>query len=522
LDTLIFGQNLSKTKIFFYFCLILSGGFIFRYIFFPYEIPLVLDSLLYFWYGIDLSVSGNFPVAGATVNANPLSTNNLWPTFLSLFFSILDSDNYLDFMFMQRNLSIFFSVMTAIPIYFLAKRFFRREIALIAPLFFIFEPRIVGNSMLGITEPMFVFFVVSTLALFFSDQKKMILSSFVLAGIFCLVRYEGLMMLIPMVIIMFFRFKGKKNRLIYPIIGLCIFLLVITPMSVIKIETMGYDGIFSHVGAGIEVATQNNFLNQDVDKQKFFPHLGLINLLKLFGWILIPSFFTFLPIGIFFFFKNRENKKIELIIIGLFALIPAFYAFSRGAYDVRYLFVIYPVLIIISLFAIEFVSKKIERKNLFYLIIIIGIIITSFVFLSYKDDNEHQREAYQIALETKDLFTTINGHHPEDAYYRITILNDVEKFPSSFESIDTHMNILEMNNEKGLEYYIKENRSNGLTHLRIDNSQNRPYFFNDILENEHEFSYLKKIYDSSEKKYRYDVKIFEINYKEFDKIYPIE
>ena len=77
-----------------------------------------------------------------------------------------------------------------------------------------------------------------------------------------------------------------------------------------------------------------------------------------------------------------------------------------------------------------------------------------------------------------------------------------------------------MDNEKDLEYYIKENRSNGLTHLRIDDSQNRPYFFNDILENEHEFSYLKKIYDSSEKKYRYDVKIFEINYKKFDRIYP--
>ena len=158
MDTLIFGQSLSKTKIFFYFCLILSGGFIFRYIFFPHDIPLAFDSLLYFWYGIDMSVTGNFPVAGATDNVNPLGTNNLWPTFLSLFFSMLDSNNYLDFMFMQRNLSIFFSVLTAIPIYFLARRFFRKEIALIAPLFFIFEPRIVENSMLGITEPMFVFF----------------------------------------------------------------------------------------------------------------------------------------------------------------------------------------------------------------------------------------------------------------------------------------------------------------------------------------------------------------------------
>ena len=86
--------------------------------------------------------------------------------------------------------------------------------------------------------------------------------------------------------------------------------------------------------------------------------------------------------------------------------------------------------------------------------------------------------------------------------------------------MDTKVNILKIDNEKDLEYYIKENRSNGLTHLRIDDSPNRPYFFNDILENENNFSYLKKIYDSSEKKYAYNVKFFEINYKEFDRNYP--
>ena len=117
---LVLNKNLSKTKICFYFSLIISGGFIFRYIFFPFDIPLVLDSLSYFWYGIDLSVTKNFPV-------NHDLANNLWPTFLSLFFSLTNSENYLDFMFIQRNISIFFSIMTSIPMYFLAKRFVKKD-----------------------------------------------------------------------------------------------------------------------------------------------------------------------------------------------------------------------------------------------------------------------------------------------------------------------------------------------------------------------------------------------------------
>ena len=116
MDRLIFRENLSKTKVCFYFCLIISGGFIFRYIFFPFDIPLVLDSLGYFWYGIDLSVAKDFPTTYSLAN-------NLWPTFLSFFFSLTNSENYLDFMFIQRNISILFSVMTVIPVYFLAKRF---------------------------------------------------------------------------------------------------------------------------------------------------------------------------------------------------------------------------------------------------------------------------------------------------------------------------------------------------------------------------------------------------------------
>ena len=158
----------------------------------------------------------------------------MWPTFLSPFFFILDSQNYLDYMNLQRNISIIFSVMSSIPIYFLAKKFLPSTIALIAPIMLIFEPRIILNSTSGITEPIFLFFIISSFTLFFNKNKKYVLSSFVLIGLACLSRYEALVIVFPMIIILFFRLKNEKYRSVYPILAIVIFLIVITPMSIIK------------------------------------------------------------------------------------------------------------------------------------------------------------------------------------------------------------------------------------------------------------------------------------------------
>ena len=520
MDRLIFRENLSKTKICFYFCLIISGGFIFRYIFFPFDIPLVLDSLSYFWYGIDLSVTKNFPITHDIAN-------NLWPTFLSLFFSLMNSENYLDFMFVQRNISILFSVMTSIPMYFLAKRFVKKDIALIAPLFFIFEPRIIENSLNGVTEPMFIFFVVSTLALFFSDQKKLILFSFVLAGIFCLVRYEGLMLVLSMFGIMFFRFKKEKKDLVYPISAIGIFLLVIMPMLLVQTNTLGYDGVFSHVGDGANVVVRDSFFSTGPETVQFFPEIGLPTLLKFLGWILIPSYIIFLPIGIFFFFKNRENKKMQLIIIGLFAIIPAFYAYSRGISDTKYLLVIYPILIIFVLNCIDWLRTKWPGQYNFKIIIIVFLITTSFIFLSFKDENEHNREAFEIAKEITSRTNVINhSYHmntdclicgqfeiPEAKYYRSANIANLQTFPVLRDEMQDRIEFVELAEHDSLESYIEFGRNRGLTYLVIDHSVNQPSFLQDVFIHEEKYPYLLKEFDSKDFGYQYHVKIFRIDYE---------
>ena len=96
-------------------CLGIIGlaGFLIRFFYFPEGIPITLDGALYFWYANDLSVGGTFPY-------NYEIPNNGWPTFLSIFFHSFNSENFLDYMELQRYVTILISVTTIIPIFILS------------------------------------------------------------------------------------------------------------------------------------------------------------------------------------------------------------------------------------------------------------------------------------------------------------------------------------------------------------------------------------------------------------------
>ena len=72
------------------------------------------------------------------------------------FFAISNSTEMIEFMNIQRILSIIISVLTIIPLYYLIKNFFKKEIAIVAASLFIFSPKIIENSILGITDPLFI------------------------------------------------------------------------------------------------------------------------------------------------------------------------------------------------------------------------------------------------------------------------------------------------------------------------------------------------------------------------------
>ena len=162
-------ENSAKKPIIF-LGLIGLAGLLLRLIYFPYDIPLFGDSQGYFWYAVDMSILNQLP-------SGYLVVNNGWPSFLSIIFHLMDSNNFLDYHNMQRFVTVAFSVATIFSVYLLCNRFFKKSYSLIGAALIAFEPKLLQNSLLGLPESCYVFLIATLLWLYLSnDIKKIYLS----------------------------------------------------------------------------------------------------------------------------------------------------------------------------------------------------------------------------------------------------------------------------------------------------------------------------------------------------------
>ena len=531
-------ENSTKKPIVFLVLIALAGLFL-RLVYFPYDVPLFNDSLGYFWYAIDMSILNQLPPGHSLVN-------NGWPSFLSLIFQQMDSSNFLDYHNMQRFVGVVFSVATIFPVYFLCSMYFKKSYSLLGATLFIFEPRLIGNSLLGVPESMYVFLMASLLFLFLSNDFKKIYLAFAIVALLAIVRYEGLLMIIPTSIVFFIRFRKQKKDLIKYIICISVFILILVPMAYLKNETMGQDGFVSHIGAG-----SHKFFHSKVQTTEEFLYLGSVNLIKYAGWVQIPSFIIFVPLGIIFIFKSLDYKKIIIILSILIMLIPAFYGYSREIQDTKYLYVLYPIFCVLACFTFKIFLEKFHRRNLIFCVIIGGIILSSMIFVEWKAmDNEHYLETYKIFTEIGQKEMKINKelglYGGELTYFSWVVLQNVDEFPVSyFEKPSskitwTPFGVKAVSKDSALRKEIEECcnpeidnlrdyfqalEKQKITHLLLDESNNVPWLNDklrlhlaDIFNHENKYPFLVKEYDSKKNGYSYYVKLFEINYDLYNEL----
>ena len=527
-------ENSAKKPIVFLVLIALAGLFL-RLVYFPYDVPLFNDSLGYFWYAIDMSILNQLPPGHSLVN-------NGWPSFLSLIFQQMDSSNFLDYHNMQRFVGVVFSVATIFPVYFLCSMYFKKSYSLLGATLFIFEPRLIGNSLLGVPESMYVFLMASLLFLFLSNDFKKIYLAFAIVALLAIVRYEGLLMIIPTSIVFFIRFRKQKKDLIKYIICISVFILILVPMAYLKNETMGQDGFVSHISAG--PMYYQSSIQENSSALGDFLYLGSINLIKYLGWALIPSFLIFIPLGIILIFKDIDYKKIIIILSILIMLIPAFYGYSRGFQEIKYLYVLYPIFCVLACFTFKLLVEKFNRKNLIFCMIIGGIILSSVVFTEWKSmDREHYLEAYEILTELPQKEMKINQefgtYGGEITYFHWIRLHDVDEFPILKKELPQskitytkrpHLYGEDvMKDQKAQEYhnieidnlrdYFQVLEKQKITHLILDqavigqliNDELRLHL-RDIFSHENKYPFLVKEYDSKENGFNYHVKLFKIDY----------
>ena len=523
--------KLIKKPIFFLFIIGIIG-LIIRLYYFPFNLPIIYDSVDYFSYAVVTSQQGHLPVDWGL-------TNNGWPIFVSFFFSIFEPQKFLELTYLQRFLSITISVLTIIPVYFLCSRFVKKQFAVIGAALFVLEPRIIINSLLGITEPAYLLLGIISLFLFLSKRHTVVLISFFTLALCSTIRYEGFLLLFPFLIIFFIRFRKDKKIIQKIFLAIGIFFITIAPMTLAYYESTGEEGIITPIFGGGTAYLLTHIIqgipdyddviygeNIEEDRVLTFVSLGIINTIKYLGWVLIPTFLLFIPIGVILLFQKRDYTTLTIILFGITMLIPAFYAYGRGIEETRYLYMLFPILCIISSLTIKKISEKFKKENLIVITIVIGIILSSVIFLDHKKiDREHEIESYLIAKDITSIAGGINHYGSGGKYIHIAqIANSwpIIPVPSQEENYNQSWDIKKISPAEysSLKDYIKNSNEKGLTHIVI-REKNDVEFFNDIFYHEEKYPYLIKKYDSLDHGFNLQIIMYEIDYKIFQNFYNI-
>ena len=488
--------------------LLILAAIIVKLYFVPFHIPISLDGIDYFAYAVAMSREGTFPTGY-------LLTNFGWSSFVSIFFTFAQDADMLTLMNLQRILSIIISISTVVPIYLLTKIFFKKEISLLATTLFLFDPRIIENSVLGITDALFILLAVLTMLFVFYKKGSWIYLSFICAALAAFVRYEGLLLIIPLVISYALKNKQVNFSKLKFASGILLFLIIIIPINFVSYENVERTSIFFPIVSGGNHTLQIVISDKpDAENRiQIFVGNAVGGLIKYIGWVLIPVFIIFCILGIIFIPKTITKNKMIFGIFFIFLAIAGIYAYGRGIQEPRYLLVLLPIFALLSCYGFNYLMKYGFKKIM--LMTVFAVIISSFIFTEYRNpDYVYESEMYDATLF---LINTANGvnDYPGSKYVKVAELENnwpelLPKDENGKMKYITKKFLIEGFDEP-LEY-IRFNKDKGLTHLLIKEGDKKG-FFDDIFVNEGNYPFLEKIYDSDDSDKITKYKIFKINYE---------
>ena len=481
-------------------------GLIIRLAYTNLQIPLALDALEYFVYAVDTSNLRHLPESYSP-------SNNGWAIFMAIIFSMFQFDNGLNYMQLQKIISIILSSITIVPIYFLIKQFFEKKYALLGISLFVFEPRIIINSTLGIADPLYIFLISVVFVLIFN--KKLAYISFGIAALATMVRPEGLFLFIGIFVIYFIRYKKEEKIIPKCILVIVIFFLVLSPMMIYKNEIFGDDRILGRASETIEYHSKSI---EETNGNSGIPFIltGLENFPKYLGWSMIPIFIVFVPIGVIIIFKKWQRTD-SLILIPLISMsVPIFYVYSIPLLETRYFYFLFPLFCVVGMYTIKKIIEKSKFQNFIMILILSGIILAGLTFTDYKKINyETQKEGILISEFIYNNAKGVNTFENSGFLKSVQILDEWPELPNMFFDghIKSNISKIPIEDSKSIKDYIIENEENNLTHLVVSKyDSNRE--IREIYENDDKFSFLQKKTEIGYKDEKNNVKIFEIDYDE--------
>ena len=527
--------------------LIILLGLAIRFYYVPTDLPIASDGFFDFVYAAKTVFEGSLPVGYGT-------TNTGWGNFLSLFFSLSDTSDPFYLMQIQRSLSIVLSTITIIPAFFIFRKFVNIRWALFGSVLLIIEPRLLMMSLEGINYSLFIFIFVLAIALFLKKTNISLFLSFGCIACATLVRYEGLLLLIPLSIMYFVKFKDKKS--VIKFLGMIfVIIIILVPISVLRMQATenicyesdfgvrcGDDGFTHAILAGPRFLSQTltvmpsqetpetttPMIDENKDKTDGYTVLsenkiitGFMALLKFIGLALIPYFVFFVSYNIILRIKNKKlveldwDKKMIVLTTGIM-LLPALYAYMRGIEEIRYVLVAIPLICILSISWTNIISEKISKNRNFLVILIILVLISSIIFIEFKQSYDRHRELFLVSQKIVELTNITNIFH-QDGYNKTVVLSsNWPNLPEPDENgkLAPRFHKIPSENFNDIKHLITESRKDGLQYIVIDE---HTMLFVDFRKNPSKYPYLDKVFDSDDYDFINHFRIYKINYTVFDK-----
>ena len=521
---------IQKRYTIFYLGLLVVLGLAIRFYYFPFDIPIANDGFFSFVYASKTIFEQGLPI-GYEI------TNSGWSNFLSMIFFFFDKSDPLYLMEIQRVSSIMFSCLTVIPGFFIFKKFTNTKIALVGCLILSIEPRLLLISLEGINFSIFFFLIVLTIGLFLNNKKSIKYLSFVCVGLLSLIRYEGILLFIPLAI-MFLRNSSKKEFIEKIFVISIIIGCIIMPVSLLrmdatagdcyeigKINICGKDGILSSFFDRSSDINDKIQGTPDLDDRIYydtermmekFIFYSMTNFSKFFSLSLIPVFIFFILLTIISLKKNEFlKKKSDLLILftlTCFMILPSFYAYGRDILEIRYVLVAIPLLVSFSMFGIDYFSNKGENRKILIFFIII-ILTVSIIFLHFEvRDRLADLQSIEISKKIIELTDTTNTYYQSGYIKTALLVSDWPDLPDPKDNGKLSQNFkkISIKEYEHFEDFMKDSRNLNLRYIVMEEHNK---IFDEFNKNKAKYEYLEKVFDSRDLGFEKEFSIYKINYE---------
>ena len=538
--------QLSRSNVVLYLILIVIISLGLKLYLVDFSLPVNSDNLSYVLNGIAHS-NGDF-------DHSP-SRSIGWSLFLSPFFSLMNSNDFLDYSNVAKIISIGVSTATIFLIYKVGRKFFDERYSLVAACLFAFLPQLNYNSVMALSEPLFIFSILASFYFLLNDKSKFIIPALAFVGFSYWIRLNGIIFFLIISLIYILTFKKSRIFLRNYGIGLVIFLIIISPILLQKYEQFGdpfyssyqdkmfsnnYEELISNLSLNTEASASSYIENNGIlDFMYTFFISGIFNSMIMLSKLSFPYIFILIPFGILFSFRAFDQKSQYTKANWIFILSSIlFMSFILSVVpEKRFLLFLMPFLVLFSVIPIHRVTEyglstfslSRNQKNAFLVIVIIIVIILSGLFtLRYEKldpglENEKMDFA-QYALENLHGNTLRDFGGGTDYINSVILLdyNNFQDFKISSLADDTERSKLAYQeigvSASNIEDLILKGEPLNLNYL-ISNQHDTFYypFVDQVYHNEEQYPYLIKIFDSHEHGYeKLKIKVFEIDYEKFN------